>query len=313
MTAVSAPGKLILAGEYAVLRGGLAVVAAVRRRAIARVVAPDPARAARRSPFLDAAARVLDGADHPDAAELLRTAVEVDTSALHDGPTKLGLGSSAAATVAAIGCAIAGTGQPLRRDLVHMLARNAHRLAQGARGVPGSGADVLASARGGVLWMRDSDHGPVALPAVTWVPLWTGQAADTVALVAAVEQARIARPLGIDVIVDQIGAAAEELAAAADAAAVIAAIEAGGEAIAQLSAIVGVDLETERVREVRRAVRDAGGAVKTCGAGGGDVAIAALPPGFEVTALAEAFSKAGCRPLDLPFDPRGVDIEASGE
>ena len=92
---VSAPGKLILAGEYAVLRGGIAVVAAVRRRAVARVVPHDPGRVL--SPFLDAAARVLESADAADAAALLRGSIEVDTSALHDGPTKLGLGSSAAA------------------------------------------------------------------------------------------------------------------------------------------------------------------------------------------------------------------------
>ena len=311
MIAVSAPGKLILAGEYAVLRGGIAVVAAVRRRAIARQVAPDPARAAALSPFLAAAVRVLESsADAAAAAALLRDAIDVDTSALHDGPTKLGLGSSAAATVAGIGCALAGAGLPLRRDLVLTLARNAHRLAQGARGVPGSGADVLASTHGGTLWMRDSEHGPLSLPAVTWVPLWTGQAADTVTLVAAVEHARVARPLEVDVTVDAIGAAAQQLTEATGPAGVIAAIEAGGEAIARLGAVVGIDLETERVREVRRAVRAAGGAVKTCGAGGGDVAIAALPPGFEVTRLAGAFSKSGCTPLDLPFDPRGVDLDS---
>lgn len=303
--AVSAPGKLILAGEYAVLRGGIAVVAAVRRRAVARLVPADPARAARLSPFLAAAARVLD----EPAAALLRDAIEVDSSALHDGPTKLGLGSSAAATVAAIGCALAGAGHPLRRDIVHLLARNAHRHAQGARGVPGSGADVLASTYGGTRWMRDSEHGALTLPAVTWVPLWTGQAADTVALVAAVEHARVARPLGVDVVLDAIAAAAQQLTEATDEAGVIAAIGAGAEGIAQLSAVVGVDLETERVRAARRIAQRVGGELKTCGAGGGDVAIAVLPTGCELAELSPAFLETGCRPLDLPFDPRGVELE----
>jgi phosphomevalonate kinase len=308
---VSAPGKLILAGEYAVLRGGIAVVAAVRRRALARLVPHDPAHVL--SPFLDAAARVLESADAPDAAALLRGSIEVDTSALRDGPTKLGLGSSAAATVAGIGCALAASGRPLRRDLVLTLARNAHALAQGARGVPGSGADILASTEGGVLWMRDRQHGPLTLPAVQWLPLWTGHAADTVSLVAAVERARVARPLGVDVVVDGIAAAAQQLTEATDEAGVIAAIAAGAEGIARLSAVVGVDLETERVRAARVVAHRAGGEVKTCGAGGGDVAIAVLPSGCELADLAPAFLEAGCRPLDLPFDPRGVDIDSPGE
>ena len=306
--AASAPGKLILAGEYAVLRGATAIVAAVRRRAHAGVVKRDPARAEHLSPFLAAAAKVLaERADAAEAASLLREAIEVDTGALRGGDgVKLGLGSSAAATVAGVGCALVASGQPLRRDLVHMIARDAHRIAQG--GV-GSGADVAAATFGGVLWLRDGAHGAIALPEVVWVPVWTGRAADTVTLVAAVDAARAARPADVDAALDAIAAAADALADARDAAQVIAAIDQGGDAIVRLAAAAGVDLETDPVRRARITVRRLGGALKTCGAGGGDVAIAAFPPGFDPAVAGPELRAAGCEPLDLPFDQRGVDIE----
>src|SRR5262249_55901793 len=100
----TAPGKLLLAGEYAVLDGADAVVAAVDRRAVAGLVtAPPPA-----TDLLRAVQHVLAasaGADGAAARAALQVAV--DSSALA-GPTgiKLGLGSSAAACVAAVACAL---------------------------------------------------------------------------------------------------------------------------------------------------------------------------------------------------------------
>ena len=308
---VSAPGKLILAGEYAVLRGGLAVAAAVKRRAIAFVVDRDPARAAGLTPFLAAAARVLEErANDATAAAIVREAIVVDSTALRSDDSKLGLGSSAAVTVAAIGAALIASGGPLRRDLVHTLARAAHLHAQGGRG---SGADITAATFGGTLWVREGAHGPLALPAATWIPLWTGRPADTVSLIRAVEAARDARPAAVDTACDRIAAAAQALSDATSDVEAIAAIDLGGDAIVELAAAAHLDLETDPVRAARRVARRLGGAVKTCGAGGGDLAIACLPAGTEVTSVTQAFLETGCTPLDLPFDPRGVDIDPPGD
>lgn len=305
MLTVSAPGKLILAGEYGVLDGGLAVVAAVARRARATVGGPgrEP------SPFLDAAADALAADGLADAAAAIAT-IAVDSSALRDdGGIKLGLGSSAAATVAAIGAALAATGRPVDPRLVHRLAHAAHAAAQAARGAAGSGADVAAAAHGGVIAFRAGAATPLRLPAVTWLPVWTGVPADTVTLVAAVNRARAAHPAAVGAALTRTSAAAEALAAARDAAEVIAAIDQGCAAIAALAQATGVALEPPVVETVRSVVRQVGGAVKTTGAGGGDVAIAVVPAATDVTLLASALIQRGCQPLDLPIDQRGVYIE----
>jgi len=295
---VSAPGKLILAGEYAVLEGGTAVVAAVVRRARAR-----RDRAGREdSRFIDAAVRLAP----PDVAGALED-IAVDTRELRDaGGIKLGLGSSAAATVAAVGAAYHATGRGIDRPRIHALAAAAHAEAQAGRG---SGADIAAAVHGGVIAFAAGVARTIALPEVTWLPVWLGRPADTVALVAAIDAARAARGAIVADAIRGCAAAGAALAAAATAAQVIAAIGAGADAIDALAAATGVDLAPAELHAARALARRAGGELKTCGAGGGDVAIAALPAGADRSDLVRALRDAGLTPLDLPFDPRGVDID----
>ena len=73
---VSAPGKLVILGDYAVLDGGLAIVAAIDRRATGQAVARDPARPA---PSRVVAAVLDAGADEagPDANDVRGVAAVV--------------------------------------------------------------------------------------------------------------------------------------------------------------------------------------------------------------------------------------------
>jgi phosphomevalonate kinase len=302
----SAPGKLHLAGEYAVLDGADAIVAAVDRRAVAAPGAREP------SAFLDALAAVLRDGGEPAAAARV-DAVAVDTSALRRDAVKLGLGSSAAATVAA--CAYA-LGPGAARDRIHAFARAAHARAQGDRGARGSGADIAAAVHGGVIAVtppRATEAIPrvraIALPPLELVAFWTGRPADTVPLVAAITAAAAARA-EVRAAITAIADAAAGLAAAATPAAAIDAITAGGDAITRLAAVSGVELEPPVIAAARAIARAAGGAAKTTGAGGGDVAILVAPPGTDATALRAALAAAGALPVDLRIDPRGVDIQA---
>lgn len=129
----TAPGKLLLTGEYAVLEGAPALVVAVNRRVVAR----KRTSATGSSPFLLAVADELArryGSDHP----VTRAAFDivVDSSAFFHGQAKLGLGSSAAVTVAATALALAAERHivpMIDRDHVIAIALAAHQNAQRSR------------------------------------------------------------------------------------------------------------------------------------------------------------------------------------
>ena len=160
----TAPGKLILTGEYAVLEGAPALVIAVNRRVVAtRRIAPRGS-----SPFLIAVADEVaarKGADHPATKAAME--IVVDSSMFYQGTHKLGLGSSAAVTVAAAALALAADTKSIPViDKVEVLsiATAAHARAQGERGARGSGADIAAAVFGGVLAFQRIAPDQVAWP-----------------------------------------------------------------------------------------------------------------------------------------------------
>ncbi|MCZ7683476.1 MAG: diphosphomevalonate decarboxylase [Sandaracinaceae bacterium] len=190
---VSAPGKLMISGEYVVLDGAEALVAAVDARAVARLSPPRSDR----SPDGDPGSPHREGL--PPEAVLARSYAEqelgpvpmeltIDTSALRAGDRKLGLGSSAAASAASAGAVLAYHGGDPARERPRILgwALAGHR----AVAPQGSGADVAASTLGGVVrFQRDT---PEAASVVAWpeglevVVVWTGEPARTSDLLARV-------------------------------------------------------------------------------------------------------------------------------
>ena len=196
----SAPGKLVLSGEYAVLRGATAIAMAIDVRARARVrgisgtastvVAPgftdDVASFTRDGdgvyswsgcpyPLLES---VLDAvAPWPSPA----LSLELDTRRFRDESSgrKFGFGSSAALATALSASILTMSGRA--RELP-ALACAAHRSFQ--RGM-GSGVDVAASLSGGVIAYRMNDGAacqPLAWPGgLAYRILWSGRPADTAA------------------------------------------------------------------------------------------------------------------------------------
>ncbi|MDX1454683.1 MAG: hypothetical protein R3217_04420, partial [Gammaproteobacteria bacterium] len=197
----SAPGKLILAGEYAVLDHAPALVTAVSTRArcefnadadskqlriLARPLSDQPRRAILGEelhwedadvPLFSAAFSALSSERRAALAgaggDLL-----MDSSAFFVKETKLGLGSSAAMLTALMGVLweLSG-GLPDEPEAFEAL-RVAHTLFQGS----GSGADLAASLVGGTLLFRRDPaiRAPVSLPeSIEIIPAWTGNAAST--------------------------------------------------------------------------------------------------------------------------------------
>jgi len=222
MIEASAPGKLFLAGEYAVLYGAPAVAVAVDVRATARVaplagrrrsrlVVPEqneraefawhgaqpawmPGLDARFRGTLEAVAAALARADPTaSAASWPPCEIELSTAAFShtdaSGQTrKLGLGSSAAIVVSCAAALRCLAGQPLTGAAEILdLACDAHRELQGGLG---SGLDVATSLFGGVV--SGERHPGEATPRVTalaWPPMlrllavWTGHSASTRAMI----------------------------------------------------------------------------------------------------------------------------------
>jgi phosphomevalonate kinase len=340
----TAPGKLILTGEYAVLDGAPALVLAVDRRVVAtRRTLPRGS-----SPFLvavaDEIARRL-GAEHPATRAALE--IVVDSTAFYQGTQKLGLGSSAAVTVAATALALAADHErvPLiDKALVLEIASAAHATAQGPRGARGSGADIAASVHGGVIAFQRATPDRIAWPSdaaqagttmnigsgtadrltwpanVTLIPFFTGASADTPQLVAAVQTARERDRVAVEAALAAIDKAsraacqacamrAPEIASNA----LIAAISLAAHATDQLAAATGVPLVPGCVTAARALLARLGGTAKTTGAGGGDIGIAVLQRSEDVTTARRYLIEAGCQPLPLSVDTTGVDLQPSAQ
>lgn len=178
-----APGKLVIAGEYAVLEGAPGLAVAVDVRASARItsvagpgnqlVVPDTGESFRfrwvpgsgprwegNSPGafglpLEACAEIMTARGLlPRASELPACQIELATAAFHqignDGQrVKLGLGSSAAIVVALTGALLRLAGGPaLSRQELIAICCEAHRRLQGGSG---SGIDVATAITGGAV------------------------------------------------------------------------------------------------------------------------------------------------------------------
>ena len=275
---IGAAGKLFLAGEYGVLHGGTAVVAAVDRRVVARFVSG----AAPSSPVVAEALAVVRSHCEATGAALPAGAPEVDSTALSEDGRKLGLGSSAAVAAAAVATLleVAGVDVEAERWLIFMLADRAHRAAQGGRG---SGADVAAAVFGGVLaYTRPEVGAPtvralISPAAVTSVVVATGAPAATVDHVRAVERLAARDPGAHARRLRDIRQAADAFLAAyetGDAPAVIRAVGAAHEALGALGRDADLAIVTPALDVAAALARELAGAAKPSGAGGGDVGLA---------------------------------------
>lgn len=164
MLSVSAPGKLYLFGEYGVLAGGWSLVAAVGRRVTACRKERATGYQVRGAGFgettlVEAVLEELGGRAGADSPAYFETNVEE----FYRGGRKLGLGSSAASTVALTAVALLEDRKDGERaegraalsdetlDEIFETAEAAHRRFQGGRG---SGGGLAAATYGGCLGYR---------------------------------------------------------------------------------------------------------------------------------------------------------------
>jgi phosphomevalonate kinase len=312
-----APGKLFLTGEWAVLRGAPALVAAVDRHAVV-TVAPaasgldieslaegrhdrlDPA-GDEPLPAGDAGAVLAALRQRAEPPRVLR--VVVDSRAFLVGERKLGLGRSAATLVAAA-AALAPSEEPAG-ILARALEANAR-----LQGGQGSGADVAAATYGGVVEAcRTADGLRVACralpPGLQLLAGWTGTSAHTPPLLA-----RFAAAPPPPVLAD-LSAAALAAAAAAerrDAPALLEAVDRSAALLVRLGNETGLPLVTPELAVLVRAANRMGAAAKPSGAGGGDCGIALATSPAQAAAVRAAWQEAGILPLSVAIAGQGVSI-----
>jgi len=254
-----APGKLLLSGAYAVLDGAPALVVAVNRYAIA-----------------DGA--ITDDSPMEEVRSALQNPPRVDVTQLRDGDNKLGLGSSAAATVAALAVREAERGAELADDatrhrLMHQ-AWAAHARVQGG----GSGVDVAASTFGGALsYVRGETPTPVRLPnGLVWRVFFSGKSARTSELRAKVDALastnRSHWALAVRRVADA-SLATLEACAEDDAVAFVASARASAQALAALGSAADAPIVTHETRVLAELAESEGGVFMPSGAGGGDCSI----------------------------------------
>ena len=322
---VTAPGKAVLSGEYAVLRGAPAISVAIDCRAMARIVTTDqefhsistPGHAAGQWRFTANDAGEINWLDElPDQGLRLveeawrvcapaagrRFDITLDTADFFDPGSgqKLGLGGSAAAMTALI-AALAGSRS--QRGDVFALAREAHKALQGGLG---SGVDIATSFYGGVIEFRtDSKSAPLRH---SWPPglyyrfLWSGASANT--------QARIRKSgSGSDKNWSSLSRAAETAASAwagQGAREILRVFERYTNTLRQFSIDHDLGIFDAGHDELLDIATTFGVVYKPCGAGGGDIGIVLAADEGAVAEFCNAADKSGFTSLDIATDPAGV-------
>jgi phosphomevalonate kinase len=307
---VTAPGKLVLLGEYAVLEGFPAVVAAVNRRASGQFV---PGREPE-SELVKIAVRGAAEALGPNRIALPRGSVLVDTSAFSLGGTKMGIGSSAATAAVSVGAVLemAGLSVADSTDLVFDVAFAAHRAAQGGLG---SGADVAAAVYGGLLRYTRPAGGPYgvqrlpSLAGVEMVVFATGTASSTVDCLQAVKAFAARSPETYRQLLPPIAEAVARFEAglfARDTPEILASVGAAHAGMELLGRAADVPIVTPLLAHAAVVAAEVGGAAKPSGAGGGDVGIAFLPDAEAADEFRTRARDVGLVILDLFVDPTGI-------
>lgn len=345
----SAPGKLVLLGEYAVLEGAPALVLAVNRRANVRITTRDDRVCDVYAPDLgvSGAGMTIDGegalrwlCDEATAAKLslmehvwhglLRErlaplsvggfSLHLDTSGFFhvDGTAraKLGLGSSAALTVAlATALATFADHAEATRDRTEWV-RRLLQMHGGWQGGRGSGVDVAASVAGGLI--RYQLAGEVRAP--TFVPLpwpmagvhclfvWSGQSVSTNDFLQRLAHWRVNRVADYAAHMNELGTLSEAALDALhrhDAQSFIGLTKNYASALQQFGKACGLEIYSTAQKQLADMASRADVSYKPCGAGG-DFGVVFAEDAERLATFERAIVSAGMLVVPLGLDSQGV-------
>jgi len=335
MTVVaSAPGKIVVTGEYAVLVGAPALAAAVDRRV--RCAIGDRNQTGWTFTTHGFAPKTLHTRDallngpllpRTDPAHLCQHAlrqirsvgvaidalpigldVDLDSRAGYDAARKLGIGTSAAVCAALCAALLERCGSRLA---TFPIALAAHRSAQGGSG---SGVDVAASCTGGVVRYEMNDPpslSRVALPrGLAYAVIWTGSSADTREHLAHFDTWRNGTiPHELAALVDAAHRVADAVGEAAE---FMRQLRAYAAALRTLDDTARLGIFGDGHRRLSALGSDTGVVYKPCGAGGGDLGMAFSNEASAIESFARAASAAGFKRLPVELDEHGITVGVEG-
>ena len=310
----SAPGKLVISGEYAVLAGAPALVAAVDRRVTCtlstrnsggwrfastgfdddRTISKDEVFAA---PSTTIPGIVRRSIAEPDAPEHIE--VRIDSTPCYRDGVKLGVGSSAA-TVTAVATAfgVMAGGAPRLTDLYDL-----HADFQGG----GSGLDIAAAVTGGVIRFEDRVATPVRLPrGIHFAFVFTGAGSQTTALLATFDAWR---QRGATAPLERLAAASREVADSTGHPDDF--LDALGEytdLLERFDQATRIGIFGPGHRKARALSSRLGLVYKPCGAGGGDTGMAAATDIDVIEAFKQGVDASGLVALDMNISAQGVQV-----
>ena len=291
---VSAPGKVVLCGEYAVLRGAPAIATAIDRRAVVQIAATENNYHSVSTPGLaegtwrftaNSVGQISWLDDPPDQGLGLVEAawraapppaqpglsITVDTSAFIATTTgaKLGIGSSAAAMIALVG-ALDQLGT--KKSDVYAVARSAHKTLQLGHG---SGVDIASGFFGGVIefrtGVRDEPLRHCWPDGLAFRFLWSGTPVSTVDKVSIIDASATDNDRW-----DSLLAAAESASAAwatGETPRILDEFRRYTDTLRQFSIDQDLGIFDAGHDELADLATSAGLVYKPCGAGGGDIGI----------------------------------------
>ena len=348
----SAPGKLVLLGEYAVLEGAPALAVAIDRRARVRLRRRDDCRVIVHAPQVDhvqAEARIdaegcLRWACETAPAQRLqlitqlwqalsREGVVTDLYAGFDldidtagfvletvgGRRKLGLGSSAALTVALASAWVAASGQKAMLDdraswLEHLLRW--HSDWQDGRG---SGVDIATSLLGGMqIYRRAGVENSTRLEAIAGLPagvhclfVWSGQSVSTAGSLERLAHWRKAQPEAYATHMARLADASTRAIAALDgnAAGFVASVADVALNLQGFAATCGLEIFSSDQLRLAQLAREQGAAFKPCGAGG-DIGMVVSDCAERLDSLRRSIMAVGLHPISLDMAADGLQFLA---
>lgn len=324
---VSAPGKAVISGEYAVLRKAPAISVALDRRAVVRTAKSDdeyhhvatPGHADGRWRFTandageihwldelpEAGLRLVEEAWRvctPRGGGHLSIAIDTVEFFAPDSGQKLGLGGSAAAMTALVGALAEPATVP---GDVGILAGRAHKALQNGFG---SGVDIATSCLGGVIeFRRDSGYAPLQHPwphGLRYRFLWSGRAADTTSRIRQLDS------------FNDTGKSWASLSAAAEAAAtawkrnnvteILEVFHRYTNTLQQFSIDHDLGIFDAGHSDVMNLATQFGVVYKPCGAGGGDIGIVLADDEKAIDRFCDAAEAPGFSALDVSLDAQGI-------